>query len=258
MSTQVGLAREGHVARVRFQGEKGIQILSAATREQFGKVLDEIEADEEIHVVVFEAEGRTFIAGADIQELATLNFATGEQVARDGQYLMTRVAGLNAVTIAAVHAACAGGGCELALACDLRMAAESTRIGLPEVGIGIIPGWGGTVRTVRLFGGAVSRRMILTGELFDATEAYRLGIFDSVSHDDEFQAVVDERVQLLLSRGPFASQSVKRLIADFEGSDIQAELSHEAQLFGHCFSGSEALEGLTAFLEKRSPNWDAE
>lgn len=258
MSTQVELDREGHVARVRFRGEKGIQILSAATRQQFGEVLDELEADEDTHVVVFEAVGRTFIAGADIHELAALNYATGEQVARDGQHLMTRVARLNAVTVAAVHAACAGGGCELVLACDLRMAAESARIGLPEVGIGILPGWGGTVRTVRLFGGAVARHMILTGELFDAAEAWRLGIVDSVSPDDEFRAAVDERVKLLLSRSPFASRSVKHLIADFEGGDIHAELSQEAQRFGRCFSSSEAKEGLTAFLQKRSPDWDAE
>lgn len=260
MSTEVTLSFENdeQVARVQFQGEKGIQLLSSATRTQLDEVLDEVEGSDSCRIVIFEAEGRTFIAGADIQELSELNADTAEPMAFGVQQLFRRIEKLEAVTIAAVHAACAGGGTELALACDMRMAAESTRIGLPEVSLGVIPGWGGTVRATRLFGGAVARRMILTGELFPAEESLKLGIVDSVSPDDEFRDAVNTRVEQILSKGPEACLTAKRLIFDFEGPDIDKQLSAEAKAFAACYNTHESAEGMGAFLEKRQPDWTKE
>jgi enoyl-CoA hydratase len=219
-------------------------------------VLAELEQAADCRVVIFEAEGRTFIAGADIKELEQLNYASGLAIARAGQRLMQRIANLNAITVAAVHAACAGGGCEVALACDLRLAAESTVIGLPEVKLGLIPGWGGTARAVRLFGSAVARRMILSGELFNATDAARLGIVDTVVADAEFRDAVDQRLEKLLVGGPNALTAAKRLIADFEGGDIDSQLEAEAEAFARCCDSGESTEGTTAFLEKRPPKWN--
>jgi enoyl-CoA hydratase len=256
MTMEVELRFEGELARVRFVGKKGVQIFSADARVRLANVLAELEQAADCRVVIFDAEGRTFIAGADIKELEQLDYTSGLAIARAGQRLMLRIANLNAITVAAVHAACAGGGCELALACDLRLAAESTVIGLPEVKLGLIPGWGGTARAVRLFGSAVARRMILSGELFNSTDAARLGIVDSVVADAEFREAVDQRVEQLLVGGPKALTAAKRLIADFEGGDIDSQLEAEAEAFARCCDAEESTEGATAFLEKRPPKWN--
>jgi enoyl-CoA hydratase/carnithine racemase len=255
MPTTVELAVADRVARVTFRGENGIQILSSATRQRLSDVVADLESRRDVRVVVFAAEGRTFIAGADIHELKALAPDSALELARSGQRLMQRIGRLDAVTIAAVHAACAGGGCELSLACDLRLAAAAARIGLPEVSLGVLPGWGGTVRSVRLFGGAAARRMILTGELLAADEALRLRIVDSVTADDGFRAAVDARVQQLLARGPTAQRLVKDLVRRFEGRDIEIELAAEAVAFADCYRSVDAAEGTAAFLEKRPPRF---
>ena len=255
MSTSVELTQQDRVARILFSSEKGIQLLSASTRSQLSRVLDELELLDDCRVAVFEARGRTFIAGADINELRAFNAETAEPFARETQELLRRIDRLKPVTIAAIHAACAGGGCELALACDLRIAASSSWIGLPEVSLGLVPGWGGSVRAVRLFGPAVARRMILTAELLSADEACKLGVVESVAPDDEFRAVVNARVEQLLSHGPLACKAAKRLIAEFEGPDFDEQLRAEAAAFAKCYESGEALEGTTAFIEKRKANW---
>ena len=258
MSTQVELNFEsdGRVARVQFQGQKGIQLLSTQTRQQLAEVVGELEQADDCRIVVFEAQGRTFIAGADIGELSQLTAETAEPMAREAQQLFRHIEKLKTVTIAAVHAACAGGGTEQALACDMRMAAESARIGLPEVSLGIIPGWGGTVRATRLFGSAVAWRMILSGELFEAQEALKLGIVDSVSSDETFRDAVNARIEQVLSREPQACLTAKRLIFDFEGPDIDEQLRAESRAFADCYTTGETDEGMKAFLEKRPPNWE--
>jgi enoyl-CoA hydratase len=257
MTTAVELVQESsRVARVQFRTDNGVHVFSRETRDRLAVVLGELQQQDGLQVVVFESEGRTFIAGADIHELHALNAESAVAMAQAGQMLMKHIAALKPVTIAAVHAACAGGGCELALACDLRMAARGARIGLPEVLLGILPGWGGTVRAARLLGAAAARRIILCGDLLPAEEALRWGLVDSVADDDEFRNAVDARIELLLSCGPLAQQAVKRLLAEFEGPDPESQLEVEARAFGQCFATGESREGTRAFLDKRAPNWD--
>lgn len=255
MATRVELDIQDRAARVTFRGEKGIQLLSRETREELSRIVDVLHEPSDVAVVVFQAEGRTFIAGADIQELSGLTPITAHALALEVHALFTRISRLPAVTLAAIHAACAGGGCELALACDLRMAAAGARIGLPEVSLGVIPGWGGTARATRLFGGAVARRMILCGELLPAEEALRLGIVDAVAPDASFKSAVDERVQLLLSRGPQAQRQAKRFIEELEGPAIESLLEAEARAFALCYETAEPVEGMRAFFEKRPAEW---
>ncbi len=257
MATDVSLVTDGRVARVKFETDNGVHVFSSETRQRLLTVLGEVSQLTNCSVVVFESQGRTFLAGADIQEFLGLDAETGERLAREGQRLMDRVEALAPVTIAAIHGPCAGGGTELALACDMRIAAESARIGLPEVSLGILPGWGGTVRSVRLFGGAVARRMILTGELLTGRVAEQLGIVDFCVTDDQFRDEIDKRIKLVDSRGPNACQSAKRLIAEFESVDMDGQLLKEARAFGRCFATNEPQEGAAAFLEKRPANWDS-
>ena len=255
MTTEVTLTTNGPVARVKLSGEKGIQLLGAETRGRLHEVLAEIEQLSAINVVVFEAEGRTFIAGADINELRSLNAETGFSNSQQGQALMARVAALSATTIAAIHSACAGGGTELALACDMRMAAEDSTIGLPETRIGVLPGWGGTVRATRLLGSAAARRLILTGELVPATTALQLGLVDLVVSEDEFRSAVEERINLVASRGPHARAAAKKLIAQFEGVKNGDPFLAESKAFTECYPTGEPEHGMAAFLSKTDVDW---
>ncbi len=174
---------------------------------------------------------------------------SARRYAREGQRLFQRIAELPAVTIAAIHAVCAGGGLELALACDLRLAGAQAKIGAPEVLLGLIPGWGGTVRTTLLCGPAVASRLILSGELLPAAEAARLGVVDAVFSDGEFRAAVDARIAQYLKAGPAAVASAKRMIADVYSVELEDLLEMEADQFAHCFSGNEPQEGVAAFLD---------
>lgn len=255
MDTQVTLTTDGTVARVQLSGAKGVQLLGAATRQRLHDVLTEIEHQSAISVVVFEAEGRTFIAGADIKELRSLNAETGFENSQQGQALMSRIAALSATTLVAIHAACAGGGTELALACDMRIAAEGAVIGLPETRIGVLPGWGGTVRATRLLGSAAARRLILTGELVSAATALQLGLVDQVMSDDEFRAAIDERVEIVSSRGPHARAAAKKLIGQFEGPDAEAQFLAESRAFAECYPTGEPELGMAAFLGKVDADW---
>ncbi len=253
--TRVELKLDGPVARMQFGTENGIHILDAACRRQLADALDQIEQRPDVRIVVFESTGRTFLAGADIRELQALTPISAVAYARSGQRLFQRVAQLRPVTIAAIHAACAGGGCELALACDLRMAAAEARIGLPETSLGLVPGWGGTVRAMRVLGPAVARRFILTAELLPAEECLRLGLFDSVTAADKSPAEVERRVKRLLQSGPLALRDARLLMDWLAGGDIEQELAAEAETFARCYISGEPAVGTAAFLAKRRANW---
>lgn len=256
MSTKVELVQgEAGVSRVVFQSENGIQILSRATLDQLKTVLKALKGDKTVRIVVFEAQGRTFLAGADLAELKALTRKTARRYAREGQQLFQRIADLPAISIAAIHATCVGGGLELSLACDVRLAAAGAMIGAPEVKLGLIPGWGGTVRSTLMFGAALAKRVILAGEHFSAAEALRLGVVDAVFPDNEFRAGVDARIAALLKAGPQAAVTAKRLIADIYAVELDDLLEMEAQQFAACYTTGEPAEGIAAFLEKRPAAW---
>ncbi len=258
MTTQVHLAIAGPIARITLQGEKGIQILSAATRQRLLEVVEQV-SQTDCSVAVFAAEGRTFIAGANIDELRSLNEESAYADSRAGQRLMSQIESLPQTTIAAIHSACAGGGTELALACDLRFAAEGAKIGLPETTIGILPGWGGTVRATHLLGGAIARRLILTGELISASEALRIGLINDVFLAEHFALRVEKIIEQILKCGPQARRRVKHLLQQHvsQGVDLVSQYEAEARAFAECYPTGEPLEGQTAFLEKRAANWSA-
>lgn len=230
-------------------------MLTSHVRAAIAEHLNAIEKNRQCRVVVIEAEGRTFLAGADIKELASVDVATAERFAREGQALFNRLEALGPVTLAVINGACAGGGCELALACDLRIAAESARIGLPETSLGIIPGWGGTVRMTRLLGSALAKAVILSGELRAATDAHRIGLVHRVVPDGELSAAAEHWVNQLLSRGPEALRRAKKAIDAVAGMPIDNALTREAADFRACYDSGEPAEGLAAFLEKRRPGW---
>lgn len=255
MSTSVIVTQDGPVARVRFEAANEIHILSADTRRQLSEALDLLDHAEDCRVVIFEARGRTFLAGADLSELQGLHQDSAIWYAEAGQKLMNQIARLRPLTVCALQAACVGGGCELALACDFRLAAAGARIGLPEVSLGLIPGWGGTVRSTALLGGAIARRIVLTGELLPADEAQRIGLVNEVFADADFTSGVEKFVAQLLTRAPLAVKRAKRLIVQLTRSGLKKALAREARQFAECYASLEPLEGVAAFREKRPAAW---
>ncbi len=255
MPTHVSLNQSGPIARIRFEAPNEIHILSADTRRLLSDIIGKLDHDPECRVIIFEARGRTFLAGADLTELQGLRQDTAQVFAEVGQELMNKIASLRAVTICAIQAACVGGGCELALACDFRLAATSARIGLPETSLGVIPGWGGTVRSSLLLGAPVARRVILTAELFSAEAASNLGLVDQVFADDRLESEVAALAEKLLTRGPQALKRAKRLISQLTRAGFKKALAREARQFGACYASGEPAAGVAAFREKRAPSW---
>lgn len=245
-----------HVARVTFQSPKGIHILTRELRDELQQTLERLEQDQGLRVVVFAAEGRTFLAGADIHELRGLDSRTAYEYSRAGQSLLQRIEDLRAITVAAIHAPCAGGGCELALACDFRLAAAAAKIGLPEVSLGLLPGWGGTVRATRILGSAAARKLVLTGELLSASDAHSLRLVHAVHDDPQFGGAVEAFVQQLLSRAPQASRRAKRLLRGVDFRRSGRHFRREARQFAACYATNEPAIGLNAFLNKQAAVWE--
>ncbi|MBL4886698.1 MAG: enoyl-CoA hydratase/isomerase family protein [Planctomycetaceae bacterium] len=256
-STQVHLEVEGEVARVTFSGEKGIQILGAETRNELKLVLKDLECLPSLRIVLFQGTGRTFIAGADIQEFIDMEEESGKKLIQDGQQLMSRIAALPAITIAAINGACAGGGFELALACDYRLATSNANVGLPETALGLLPCWGGTIRTTLMFGSAVATRLIVTGELLLAEDAKQIGILHEVCEPSQWEEFLTQWIETLLSRGPTAQREAKRLIKKTENTVSQIELgfSDELNAFMQTLRSGELQIGAQAFLKKQKPVW---
>jgi enoyl-CoA hydratase/carnithine racemase len=246
------------VARVVFRSENGVQILSRSVCDALAEILRELKSNRALRVVVFEGRGRTFLAGADLRELQALSRKTARRYSRRGQRLFERIASLKALSIAAIHGACAGGGCELALACDVRLAAKSARIGLPEVTLGLVPGWGGSARATLLLGPARAQALVLSGRLYSAEEALNLGLVEAVVADERFANAVNEKIAGCLAAAPGAVAAAKRLVSRATARPLKTMLAVEAERFADCYASNEPAEGLAAFLEKRPPAWAAD
>jgi enoyl-CoA hydratase len=228
--------------------------LDRPTLEQLRDRLEELAGDEEARVVVLTgAGGKAFVAGADIKYMSGLGVEEakewGELGHRAGQLLET----MPKPTIAAIDGFALGGGCELALACDLRYAGSGAKLGQPEVNLAIIPGWGGTQRLARVCGLGVAKDLVLTGRLVDAEEALRIGLVNGV-HDPAIDKA-REVAELLASKSPLALAAAKRALNHALQGDHVENLQREADEFGGLFGSEDAKEGLTAFAEKREPKF---
>ena len=228
--------------------------LDRPTLEELRDRLAEVADDTAVGVVVLTGAGdRAFVAGADIKYMSGLSveeaLAWGELGHRSAQLLET----MPKPTIAAINGFALGGGCELALACDLRYAASTAKLGQPEINLGIIPGWGGTQRLARVCGLGVAKDLILTGRLVDADEALRLGLVNAVH--DPVRDRARETAELLASKSPLALAAAKRALNHGLQGDHVENLTREAREFGDLFGTQDAKEGMTAFVEKREPRF---
>ena len=245
------------VAWVTFTRPKALNALAADVLREIAEVTEVIAEDPEVKVAVFTGEGKAFVAGADISEINALSDVfVGREFALAGQEVMNHIAALPVPTIAAINGYALGGGLELALACDLRVAAKGAKLGLPEVGLGLIPGFGGTQRLPRLVGVGRAFDLILTGRHVPAEEALQLGLVNRVA--DDAVAAARELAQQIMKNSPVALALAKEAVA--RGSDVPLPeaLEIEADLFGMACTTHDMREGTTAFLEKRAPEFKGE
>ncbi len=251
---------EAAVCRIVINRPQSLNALNARVLEELEQVLfghgpGSMDTDE-TRVVVLEGAGdRAFVAGADIAEMRNMSSAQARDFARMGQMLTKALEMLTQVTIAKVQGFALGGGCELAMACDLVIAAKNAKFGQPEVNLGIIPGFGGTQRLVRRVGMHAAMDILLCGRgrTISGTEAHQLGLASRVVDDDKLEEEVGKAVRAILGAGPRAIAETKRLARDAYNMSLDAGLNAEANAFAACFEGEEALEGTAAFLEKRTP-----
>ena len=255
MSTQCELIADGVVARLVFSNSGGLNLLDAGCRQTLADALTKLEQSAAFRVVVVEARGKVFLAGADLKELAALDAASALAYAEAGQMLLNRLADLPQPTVAVLHGVCAGGGCELALACNFRLLAREARIGLPETSLGLLPGWGGTVRAVAHLGLARAESLILSGQLLPADAALALGLVHQVCDASELPAATSTLVSTLLTRGPQALSATKHLLHSHSLPHRSAQLAAEAHRFAACYASGEATAGIAAFLAKTPAPW---
>jgi enoyl-CoA hydratase len=244
--------REDAVAVLTVDRQDALNALDVATLTKLRDALQEVAAVDDVRAVVLTGAGeKAFVAGADIKYMSGLDVEQAKAWGALGHEAGRLLETMPKPTIAAVNGFALGGGCELALACDLRYASSGAKLGQPEVNLGIIPGWGGTQRLARVCGLGIAKELIFTGRTVDADEALRIGLVNGV-HDPVLDKAL-EVAALLASKSPVALRLMKALANRALGGDHEANLEAEAEMFGELFSSDDAKEGMTAFVEKREP-----
>lgn len=247
----VELTKKDNIAVITMNRPEALNALSKAVFADLEAVLDDVENDDDVYVVVITGAGRAFIAGADIGEMAPMNVAEGLAFSELGNRLLMRVDMMEKPTIAAVNGFALGGGCEMALACDIRIASEKAKFGQPEVGLGIIPGFGGTQRMARIIGTGAAMELIYTADTIDAQKAKEIGMVNYVVPADELMDKTMEMAHKICKNAQKAIRVSKMAIRRGIDCDISTAVTYEALAFATCFGTEDQKEGMQAFLEKR-------
>jgi enoyl-CoA hydratase len=247
------VSREGYTATVTFNRPEVLNALDHATMAELSAVMDELERDPGVRCIVLTGAGeKAFVAGADINELrAIAGAADGSVFAARGQSILFQIENLSKPVIAAINGYALGGGCELAMACDIRIAADNAKLGQPEIDLGIIPGYGGTQRLPRLVGKGRAKWLIFSGDRIMAQDALRIGLVDIVVPATDLMKVAQELAAKIASKGPLAIRWAKSSINVGSETDLVSGCAYEASQFGLVCGTEDRVEGTTAFLEKR-------
>ena len=242
------------VGTVTIDRPKVMNALNDATLRELAQAFDAARDDDSVRVVVVTGAGdKAFIAGADINELARMTPLAAKDLAGFGQTVLGRLEHMGKPTVAMINGFALGGGLELALACSLRTAATTARMGLPEVSLGIIPGYGGTQRLARIAGPGVAREWVLTGDMFGAEEAHRVGVVNRLFAPEELHEGTMKLVKAMLSRGPVALRFALEAISRGSNMSQQEGEKIECDMFGLAATTADMKEGMGAFIEKRKP-----
>lgn len=247
--------RRGRVAIITINRPQKLNALNIQTRAEGAAALEELREDESVRVVVITGAGeKAFVAGADISEFEGRT-AVSQRDVMTARSLFTAVDTFPKPVIAMINGFCLGGGCELALSCDIRVASETARFGQPEINLGIIPGGGGTQRLTRLVGEGKAMELILTGDMIDAQHAYNLGLVNLVVPAADLEAKTLELANRIAEKSPVALRMAKEAVKTAARANLDEGLRREIDLFALTFSSQDKDEGVRAFLEKRKPDF---
>lgn len=246
------LEKEGHLAIVTINRPKALNALNSQTLKDLDVVIDDLEKDNNIYAVILTGAGeKSFVAGADISEMKDLNEAQGQEFGALGNKVFLRLENLNKPVIAAIQGFALGGGCEISMACDIRIASEKAIFGQPEVGLGITPGFGGTQRLARIVGLGKAKEIIYTASNIKADEAYRIGLVNKVVPLEDLMDEAKKMASKIIANAPVAVKLSKDAINRGTQVAIDEAVAIEAEDFGKCFATEDQTEGMTAFLERR-------
>ena len=250
------LERDGAVAIVTLDRPKVLNALNNQTLAELSACMATLKADESVRAIILTGAGeKSFVAGADINELATQSPVEGQAHARRGQLIFDAIEQLGKPVIAAINGFALGGGCELAMACTIRLAADTARFGQPEINLGLIPGYAGSQRLPRLVGKGIAMEILLTGDMVSAPRAYEIGLVNRVVPAAELMTEATKLAQALAAKAPIAVRFIIEAVNQGLESPFAAGEYLETALFGTIASSEDMREGTKAFLEKRKPVW---
>ncbi len=250
------LERDGGIAIITLNRPKALNALNYDTLMEIHQSFNDLAVDESVSVVILTGAGeKAFVAGADISQMKELDSVQARKFGVMGQKVFKTIEDFSRPVIAAVNGFALGGGCELAMACDIRVASENAKFGQPEVNLGVIPGFGGTQRLPRLIGKGRAYELLFTGDIIDAGEAHRIGLVNKVVEQERLLDVCREMAAKISSKGPLAVSLCKEAVNNGLEMDLDRACQYEMALFGLCFASDEQKEGMRAFIEKRSPKF---
>jgi enoyl-CoA hydratase len=248
--------KRGGMAIITINRPQAMNALNEETIPEVLSRLQDAEKDENVRVIVITGAGeKAFCAGLDLKPMRDINVIKAVEMSKRGQKLTLAIEEVGKPVIAAINGYALGGGLELAMACDIRIASEKARIGQTEVNVGLIPGWGGTQRLPRLVGKGIAKELIFTGKMIDAKTAERIGLVNVVVPTDELMSTVEELTKVIMNKPPIAIRLAKELINSSIETDQGTGLVHEAEAFGILSSTEDYKEGVSAFIEKRKPEY---
>lgn len=246
------LEKKGNIAIATINRPKALNALNSEVLTDLEELVKVVSEDADIRALVLTGAGeKAFVAGADIGEMSTLTPAEGTAFGKHGNDVFRALATMPVPTIAAINGFALGGGCELAMSCDIRICADTAVFGQPETGLGITPGFGGTQRLARLVSPGMAKQLIYTAKNIKADEAYRIGLVNAVYPLEELMAQAEKLAETIAKNAPIAVRACKKAINDGLQVDMDKAIVIEEELFGSCFKTADQIEGMSAFLEKR-------
>ena len=250
------IEKKDHIAILSFNKPKVLNALDSEVLNELNSAIEYIEKDEEIYVLIITGIGKAFVAGADISEMKDMNAEQGRQFGSLGSKVFRKIEMMKKPVIAAINGFALGGGCELSMCCDIRIASSNAKFGQPEVSLGIIPGFAGTQRLSRIVGMAKAKELIFTGNMIKAEEAYNIGLVNKVVESDSLMEEAMKMATKIASNGQIAVKYSKIAINRGYEVDFEAGNEIETSLFGLSFATNDQKEGMTAFLERRKAKFE--
>ena len=250
--THILFEKKGNIAIAQIDRPKALNALNSEVLNDLNTLVDTVNADPEIRVLILTGSGeKSFVAGADIGEMSNLTKEEGEAFGKKGNDVFRKIETLPIPVIAAVNGYALGGGCELAMSCDIRICADTAVFGQPETGLGITPGFGGTQRLARLIGPGMAKQLIYSARNIKADEALRIGLVNAVYPLEELRPAAEKLAETIARNAPIAVRACKRAINEGLEKPMDEAIVLEEKLFGSCFETADQKEGMGAFLEKR-------